>query len=74
MNMTDRRYLIETMSASLVSMLMSDMGMDLEAALDAMYNSDTYEKLTDDSTGLLFQNPGYVYCYLKNEMLSGKIA
>ncbi|WP_297646690.1 hypothetical protein [uncultured Treponema sp.] len=39
-----------------------------------VYNSETYEKLINPRTGLYFQSPLYVYDFLKNEVLTGKMA
>ena len=47
--------------------------MDMQEAVDTLYNSDTYEKLKDTRTGLYFQSTGYVYDYLNKELLTGKM-
>ena len=35
-----------------------------EEAIDRVYTSSVYEKLSDPSTGLFFQSPRYVMSYL----------
>ena len=45
----------------------------MEQALDMYYNSETFERLSDPSTGLYYQSPGYVYDYLRNELTTGKM-
>ena len=41
--------------------------------LDIIYNSQTYDKITDLSTGLYFQSSGYNYDILKHELTYGKV-
>lgn len=41
-------------------------------ALDAVINSETYQRLMDDKTALYYQSPRYVYDFLRNELLYGK--
>lgn len=36
--------------------------------------SETYEKLINPKTGLYFQSPLYVYDFLKNEVLTGRMS
>jgi hypothetical protein len=52
---------------------MEDFDMSMKSAFDSMYNSETYTKLTDASTGLYFQSSGYVYSYLRREITTGKL-
>ena len=66
--------MIEGMSADLAELLSREYDMNIVEALDVLYNSETYAKLTDTRTGLYFQSPGYVYSFLKAEMTTGKLA
>ena len=61
MSESDFKYMTESISTDLIVMLMDDFGMDMKSAFDSLYNSETYAKLTDASTGLYFQSSGYVY-------------
>jgi len=54
-------------------MLMEERGLSLHEALDTVYNSETYAKLMDSATGLYFQSPVYIYCYLDRELATGKM-
>jgi hypothetical protein len=54
-------------------MLMDERGMSLHEALDTVYNSETYAKLTDSTTGLYFQSPVYIYSYLDRELTTGRM-
>lgn len=48
--------------------------MTVPQALRVVYNSKTYKKLINPRTGLYFQSPLYVYDFLKNEVLTGKLS
>ena len=67
-------YMNECTVRDLVLMLMDERGMSLHEALDTVYNSETYAKLTDSKTGLYFQSPVYIYCYLERELVTGKMS
>ena len=71
---SDFKYMIEAMAADLAELLTRDFGMSISESLDTLYNSDTYAKLIDPSTGLYFQSTQYFYSFLKNELTTGKIA
>ena len=46
----------------------------IEQALSTVINSDTYQRLQDDATGLYYQSPGYVYSFLDNELKKATVA
>jgi len=54
-------------------MLMERRKMPMTDALDTLYNSETYEKLSDPRSGLYFQAPGYVYDFLDKEIEYGRM-
>ena len=64
----------ECMMRDLAVMLIDKYNISLAEALDILYNSETYEKLQDPSTGLYFQSPVYVFDFLQRELQQGKIA
>ena len=66
-------YMNECTVRDLVLMLMEERGLSLHEALDTVYNSETYEKLSDPRSGLYFQSPGYVYDFLDKEIEYGKM-
>lgn len=72
--MTDFEYQIECTTRDLADKLVGDFSMTVPEALRVVYNSETYEKLINPKTGLYFQSPLYVYDFLKNEVLSGRIS
>ena len=45
----------------------------MEQALTTVFNSDTYQRLLRETTGLYHQSPRYVYAFLKNELKTGSI-
>jgi hypothetical protein len=73
MSESDFKYMTESISTDLIVMLMEDFDMSMKSAFDSMYNSETYTKLTDATTGLYFQSSGYVYSYLRREITTGKL-
>ena len=72
--MKDIKYMNECMMRDLAVMLIDKYNISLAEALDILYNSETYEKLQDPSTGLYFQSPVYVFDFLQRELQQGKIA
>lgn len=64
----DEQFLIDSITTELIAQLMEDYQYNLETAMDKVYKSETYAKLTDTRTGLYYQSPLYVYDFLKNEL------
>ena len=58
------KYLKEHVTARMIQILAEERGYSLEDAIDLVYTSPIYEKLSDASTGLFFQSPRYVLSYL----------
>lgn len=73
MTLTDEQIEImkEDMSAELIALLMKNWHYSMDEAMDVLYNSDTFSRLEDKSTGLYYQSPGYVYSYLNTELTTG---
>lgn len=67
------RYLKEGLASDMVQFLMKDYSLDIQTALSVLYDSDTYSKISDPSTGLYFQGSRYVYSYLQNELKTGMV-
>jgi hypothetical protein len=74
MSTNDFEYMKEAMAADLAELLSNDLELTIPEALDILYNSETYLKLSDPNTGLYFQSTLYVYSYLQQEISTGKIA
>ena len=58
------KYLKEQVTARMIQILIEERGYSLEEAVDYVYTSPIYEKLSNVSTGLFFQSPRYVLSYL----------
>lgn len=67
------QYLVEGIAKDIIAYLMEDNGCDLSTALREFYNSETFAKLSDESTGLYIESSAYVYEILKEELLHGKL-
>ena len=67
------QYLIEGITKDIIAYLMQDNGYDLSTALKEFYNSETFEKLSDEQTGLYIESSAYVYEILKGETKFGKL-
>lgn len=67
------QYLKEGLVADLVDRVMTEYQLDLEKALDVVYSSEIFQKLSDPATGLFKEGPAYIYSYLKDELGKGKI-
>ena len=65
-NITPQEFkrLKEQVTARMIQILTEEQGYSLEEAIDRVYTSSVYEKLSDTSTGLFFQSPRYVMSYL----------
>ena len=62
------QYLVEGITKDIIAYLMEDSGCDLPTALKEFYNSETFAKLSDESTGLYIESSAYVYEMLKGEL------
>lgn len=47
---------------------MENFKMSMKGAMEKVYTSETYGKLTDTATGLYYQSPLYVYDILNEEL------
>lgn len=74
LNSRQIEHLQEALTIELTQMLMENWGYSMQEALTVLYNSDTFERLSDPAIGLYFQSAGYIYDYLQNELTSGKIS
>ena len=67
------QFVIEELVKELAMILMEERGMKMKAALDTIYNSETYAKVLDLRTSLFSQSTPYVYSILETEILTGKM-
>ncbi len=68
----ETKFLIDTLTSNLVVKVMEEFGYSISEAMDAVYNSQVYDKILDQETGLYFQSAGYNYELLRKELLTGK--
>lgn len=66
-------FVIEELVKELALRLMDERKLTMKQALDAIYNSETYSKVLDLRTGIYSQSTTYVYSFLENELLTGKL-
>ena len=66
-------FVIEELVKEMALRLMDERGLTMKQALDTIYNSETYTKILDLRTGLYSQSTTYVYSFLENEILTGKL-
>lgn len=67
------QYLIEGITKDVIAYLMEDDDMDMPTAIILLHNSETFEKLSNEATGLYIESSAYAYEILKSEMKMGKI-
>ena len=67
------QFLIEETTRKIIIYLMQDFGYEMDKALETFYNSDTFERLNNPQSGLYYQSSGYVFSFLKEELLTGKV-
>lgn len=71
-SLSEFEYMKEGLVKDITLLLINEHKMEMEEALDALYNSETYAKLNDSSTGLYYQSPRYVLSFLLSELETGK--
>lgn len=67
------QYLVEGITKDIIAYLMEDKGCALSTAIKEFYNSETFAKLADESTGLYIESSAYVYEILKGELTYGRL-
>ena len=72
--MTDMNsFLIDSLVEQLTMMLVEEKKMTIVEALEVVYNSQLYEKISDLETGLYYQSTHYDSELLCHEMKYGKL-
>lgn len=67
-------YMKTFVTKQLILLLMEKENISMQEAVDTLYNSETFQKLSNTDTGLYFQSPRYVFDYLNKELKTGKIS
>lgn len=63
----EQTFITDYLLAELVKLIMQDRNLPFQEALDLLYNSALYDKITDVETGLYIQSPDYNYELLQEE-------
>lgn len=61
-------FLVDELTQDIAKMLINDKHCDIAEALNIIYNSNTYSKLEDPTTGLYYQGAVYLYDMLCKEI------
>ena len=69
-----QKFLVNCIVDDVARYLIEDQKISITEALDIVFNSQFYEKLTDLETGLYYQGAPYNYEFLKHELEFGKVA
>ena len=68
-----KQLMKDELSVEIAGFLVDDYKYPPEEAIDVLYTSETFDRLQDDSTGLYYQSPGYVYSFLQNELKTARV-
>ena len=71
--MSMQEQLIEYIVRDIVDMFSSDQNIEYDQAMNRFYNSEVFEKLQDQETGLYMEGSDYVYDLFKDEINFGHI-
>ena len=72
MNIQEQMKLDMTKNLALL-LMENNLGMTMEQAISVVMNSETYQRLQNNSTHLYYQSPRYVYDFLDKELKVGKV-
>jgi 3-hydroxyacyl-CoA dehydrogenase len=67
------RYMMDLIASDVVAAIIEDTGVPAREAMNAFYNSEVFQRLTDAGTGLYSQSGGYVYDLYKIEKKHGRL-
>lgn len=71
--MTKQEQLIEYMTQDLIELIALQFKVEYDEAMNMLYNSQTFDKLSDMETGLYRESPSYVYGIFEDELNYGRI-
>ena len=70
--MNVQKALFEGVTQDIIAYLVEDNNVPIEQAMETLYKSTLFEKLSDTETGLYRESSAYVYTLLKDELVNGK--
>ena len=72
--MNEKKEMMADMVKSLALLLMEkNRELTMEQALSFVFNSDTYQKVMNEEAAFYYQCPKYVFAFLEEELLTGKV-
>ena len=66
------KALMEGVTQDLIAYLVEDNNVSIEQAMETIYTSVLFDKLSDSETGLYRESSAYVYALLKDELAHGE--
>ena len=71
--MDKQKQLMEYIIQDIVDMFAIEQDIEYDVAMDKFYNSEVFEKLQDEETGLYLESSDYIYDLFKDEVNFGHI-
>jgi hypothetical protein len=71
--MDNVKALIEGVTQDIIAFLVEEDGISIEEAMDILFNSELFAKLTDSETGLYRESSAYIMDLLRDELKNGMI-
>ena len=71
--MDKQKQLMEYIIQDIVDMFVTEQDIEYDVAIDIFYNSEVFEKLQDEETGLYLESSDYIYDLFKDEVNFGHI-
>lgn len=71
--MDKQKQLMEYIIQDIVDMFATEQDIEYDVAMDKFYNSEVFEKLQDEETGLYLESSDYIYDLFKDEVNYGHI-
>jgi len=66
------KALIEGVTQDMIAYLVEDRNVSIEQAMDTVYNSTLFDRLSDPETSLYRESSAYVYSLLQDELEHGE--
>ena len=67
------KALMEGVTQDVIAYLVEEDSISIEKAMDILYNSEIFVKLSDKETGIYRESSAYVTALLRDELANGKI-
>lgn len=71
--MDKQKQLMEYIIQDIVDMFATEQDIEYDVTMDKFYNSEVFEKLQDEETGLYLESSDYIYDLFKDEVNFGHI-